>query len=108
MLEILEKKWEYNEAVYQLCTDMKKAYESVTMDDLYNIHIKFGIAMKLVRLIKMCLTETCSRVRIGKNLCDMFLTRNGMKQADAVSPLASYFALEYAIRRVQVIEDGLE
>jgi hypothetical protein len=31
-----------------------------------------------------------------------------MKQADAPSPLASYFALEYAIRRVQVIQDGLK
>jgi len=34
---------------------------------LYNIVIAFGVHMKLVRLIKMCLTETYSRVRIGKH-----------------------------------------
>ena len=38
---------------------------------LYNILIEFGIPMKLVRLIKMCLTETYSRVRVGKHLSDM-------------------------------------
>ena len=47
---------------------------------LYNILIEFSIPMKLVRLIKMCLTETYSRVRVGKNLCDVFPIRNGLKR----------------------------
>jgi retron-type reverse transcriptase len=33
---------------------------------------------------------------------------NGLKQGDALSPLLSNIALEYAIRRVQVIQDGLK
>jgi hypothetical protein len=45
--QILEKKWEYSEAVHQL-----KAYDSVRREVLYNILIEFGIPMKLVRLIK--------------------------------------------------------
>ena len=32
------------------------------------ILIEFGIPKKLVRLVKMCLTETYSRVRVGKSL----------------------------------------
>ena len=39
---------------------------------------------------------------IYKNLSDMFPIRNGLKQGDVVSPLLFNFALEYAIRRVQV------
>ena len=66
--QILEKKWEHNEAVHQLFIDFKKAYDSVRREILYNILIEFGISMKLVRLIKMCLNETYSRVRVGKNL----------------------------------------
>jgi hypothetical protein len=46
---------EYNETVYQLFIDFNKAYDSVRREVLYNILIEFGVPMKLVRLIKMCL-----------------------------------------------------
>ena len=51
----LGKKWEYNEAVRR--------------EALY-IFIESGIPTKLVRLIKMCLNETYSRVQVGKHLSD--------------------------------------
>jgi hypothetical protein len=73
--------------MHQHFTNFKKAYDSVRRAALYNILTKFGIPMKLIRLIKMCLTETCSRFRVGKNLPDMFLVRNGLKQGDALTPL---------------------
>jgi len=55
--QILEKKWEYNEAAHQLFIDFRKAYDSVRREVLYNILIEFGIPKKLVRLIKMCLKQ---------------------------------------------------
>jgi hypothetical protein len=81
--QVLEKKWEYNETVHQLFIDFKKAHDSVRRDVLYNILIEFGIPMKLVRLIKMCLNETYSKVHIGKHLSDSFSIQNGLKQGDA-------------------------
>jgi len=50
-----EKKWEYNVVVHHLFVDFKKAYNSVRREVLYNILTQFGIPMKLLRLIKMCL-----------------------------------------------------
>jgi hypothetical protein len=49
------KNWEYNDTVHQLFRDFKKAYDSARREVLYSILIEFGVPMKPVRLIKMCL-----------------------------------------------------
>jgi len=91
---ILEKIWEYNEEVHQLFIDFKKTYDSVRREVLYKILIEFGVPGNLVRLIKMGLTETYSKVQVGKNMYDRFPIRNGLKQGDALSPMPFNFALE--------------
>jgi len=68
---------------------------------LFEILIEFGIPMKLVRLIRMCLNETHSRVWVGKNLSDIFPISNGLKKGDALSPLLFSFVLEYAMRKAE-------
>jgi hypothetical protein len=52
--------------VHQLFVDFKKLYDSATKEVLYNILIQVCILMKLERLIKMCLNEIYSRIKIGK------------------------------------------
>jgi hypothetical protein len=85
----LRKKWEYNEAVHMLFTDFKTAYDSVRREVLYNILTEFGIHMKPVRPINMCLNETYSSGQVGKHMSNMFPFKNGLQQDDVLSPLLS-------------------
>ena len=101
-------KYKYNEAVHQLFLNVKKFYYSVRRDVLYNILIEFDIPMKLVRLIKMCLNDTYSRVRVGKHFSEVFPIRNDLKLGEALSPILLNFALNYALRRVLENQDGLK
>jgi hypothetical protein len=57
--------------------------------------------MKLLRLIKICLTETYSRVRLGKHLSNMFPVTNSLKQDDNLSPTFFNYAVEYATEMFQ-------
>ena len=92
--QILEKKYEFNQSVYQIFIDFQKAYDSVIRDELYKILLHFGIPRKLVTLVNMCMQGSQGRVRVGGSLSDAFHIHNGLRQGDALSPLLLYFALE--------------
>jgi hypothetical protein len=96
-----------NNTLHQLFIEFKEVCDSVRWEVCCNILIGFGIHMKLVRLIKMCLNETYSRVRVGKHWSDVFLIRNGLKKGDVLSPLLFDLYFEYSIRRVQLSQYGL-
>jgi hypothetical protein len=53
-----------------------------TYSIICNILREFGVPMKLVRLIKMCLCDTYSIIWIGKHLSDSYPIVNGLKPDD--------------------------
>jgi hypothetical protein len=75
---ILQKKC--REAVHQLFIDFQKTYDSNRREVSYNILIEFGIPMTLVKLLKVCLNETYSKVQAHKHLPQNFPTKNGLKE----------------------------
>jgi hypothetical protein len=84
ILQILEKKWEYIKAEYQLFIDFKKACYSVRREVLYSILIEFGIFMELVDVPACCVmppleTLPPQRSEWGSNLPpDCFVSRGNI------------------------------
>jgi len=54
-IKYLRKKWEYNEALHQLYIDLKKVYDSVWREVLYNILTEFvWYLSEIVKANKKC------------------------------------------------------
>jgi hypothetical protein len=56
----------------------------------------------------MCLSETYCTVQVGKSLSDMFPTKKGLKQRDALLSLLFNSPLENPIMRAQTNKEGLK
>ena len=67
----------------------------------------FGIPMKLVRLIIMCLNETCSIVQVGKYLT-CFFYKEWFETRRYFFAIAFHLCFRYAIRMIQVNQDDLK
>jgi len=70
--------------VYHLLTDSQETYNTLRREELYNILTEFSTSRKLVKLIKICLNETYSKVHTVKNLSDASPIQYGLEQGDAL------------------------
>jgi len=106
--QIIEKKFEYRQNVWQVFVDFKKAYDSIHRESLYNIMYEFGIPCKLISLTKVCMNGTKYQVRVDNVLSEEFQVVTGLKQGDALSPLLFNIALEKAVRSIQRDNHGID
>jgi hypothetical protein len=67
---------------------------------------EFGIPMKLVRLVKMTLANTNSKVKIQGELSLGFETTIGLRQGDSLSILLFNLCMEKIIRNVRINPGG--
>jgi hypothetical protein len=76
---------------------------------IISVGTEFGVLMKLVMLIKLCLNGTHSKVHISKYLSDGFPIQNKIIiKGDASSLLLFNLVWEYAIKKVQENQVGLK
>jgi hypothetical protein len=75
--------------------NFKKEYDSAGREVWCDILTGFGVSMKLVLFMQLCLNYTCGVAWKGKHLCDTFPVHDGLKQI--LLPFLFNAALECAI-----------
>jgi len=88
--------------VYQLYVNFRQAYDSTDRDKLDSIMLDFNIPRKLVRLTRLTMKNSESRVKIQGNLTDPFKINQGLKQGDGLAQMLFNLAFEYAVRNITV------
>jgi hypothetical protein len=96
--QILEKSREFGIDLYCLFIDLKAAYDSISRQMLLRALGDLGIPEKLIRLIKLTLSQSFSCVKLPGNLTEYFEVKNGVRQGDALACLLFNLALEWSIR----------
>ena len=93
-LRIFGKKFAFNEAWHQFLLQTSRNPMIQLGMRSCKYCVEFGISLNKVRLIKKCLYETCSRVRVGKRLSGMLHVENSLKEEPDLSVLLFNFHLE--------------
>jgi len=94
----MEKTVEYQIGVQSLFIDFKSAYDSIYREKLLGAVMEFGIPPKLIRLVKITMTNVQCSVRIQSHQLKPISTTCGVRQGDALACLLFNIALEKVIR----------
>ena len=78
--QLLEKSYEYNVDHEHLFIDFRQAYDSIHRPSMWQILREFGVPMKLINLIKMCINNSQCKVKVGNKTSDPFHTNSGLRQ----------------------------
>lgn len=80
----MEKHYEYAKDLYMLFVDYKQAYDSVDRKKLWKALKTFGIPLKIIKMVQLCNSETCSKVKFGNEVSIHFEIKSKLRQGDAM------------------------
>ena len=95
MRQILEKMEEFRISIHQLFVDFKSAYDSVDREQMYVAMNELNILEKLIRLVKMIMSDVQSQIKIKSKLLAPSIIHKDVRQGDALAWLLFNITLEY-------------
>lgn len=104
---IMNKSYEQNLGLHLMFIDFKQAYDSIDRSKMYNALINLEIPVKIVKLIKMTLENSCSSVTTDGIISEKFSIKKGLKQGDPLSTVLFNIVLEKIIRESKIQSGGL-
>lgn len=90
----------------KIFVDFKSAYDSIKRDKLYEALQEFNIPPKLVRLVKLTMSDVRCQVRIQSDCSQEFPSNKGLRQGDGLACLLFNLALEKTVRDAGIQTQG--
>lgn len=96
--QILEKKTAFNQEIHMLFVDLKKAYDNIPQNKLWEALQNTNINVNLIRAVKQTYEQNTTKVKLGKKLSKGCQVNKGLKQGCCLSPLLFKIYLEQALK----------
>lgn len=106
--QVVSKYWEFNKSFCGIFIDFKKAYDSIDRDALFKKMEKHGIPDKLIRLARVCISDSKAKVRVDGEISANFLINTGVRQGDGISPTLFNIAIEGALQKIKNLKRGVK
>ena len=105
----LEKAREHPDSLFTLFVDLRKAYNSVPREALWQVLEKYGVPSRLLRIVNFH-EGMQAEVRVGGSLSDTLEVRNGLQQGCTLAPTLFniYFSAVVASWRGGCAEAGVD
>jgi hypothetical protein len=99
---IYRKCYEYNIDLQNILIGFSYAFDTVNRDVIHNSLIKYNVADKLIRLLKLTMQRTKIKVKINNNYTEWFETKTGLRQGDPLSTVIFTLVLDTVIANLEV------
>jgi hypothetical protein len=97
MRQVMEKCYEYNIDLHILFIDFRQAFDSIDRNQLFKVLESYGIQEKIIKLIKMTLSNNIAKVLIANTSSRSFNISTGVRQSDALSAALSNTVLNMVL-----------
>jgi sorting nexin-29 len=101
LAQVVLKRLEKQKETYLCFVDLRKAYDSVWREGLFQKLETDGVPQKLVRLVRMWYETVRAKVRVNDVESEWFETKVGVKQGDTLSPLLFNIFINGIVERVK-------
>jgi hypothetical protein len=97
---MMEKHYEHGTDLNMLFVDLRKSFDSVNRERIYEAMKQMEIPDKLIRLTRMTVNTTQAKIKIDNKLSTKFEFNAGVKQVDGLSAVLLIIALHNVIKTI--------
>ena len=108
--QLVEKSYEHRSKLFCVFVDLRKAYDSVPREALWQALLRLGVPPQAVALVKSFHTDMLASVRVAGGCTDPISVQNGLRQGCVMAPVLFnlYFGLVMERWRSVLRERGIE